>query len=59
LTASGNASDEYKIDPTNVMIPVDMEEYFAQLKVNNGIILDNSQRAWYTAKYYQFGPDSS
>lgn len=48
---------EYRVDPDTVRIPEDLEEYFVDLKLKYGIILDPAQRAWYTGKRYQIGPD--
>ncbi len=48
----------YRIDPRNVRIPADLDEYFLELQTKHGIRLDAEQRAWYTAKRYQIGPDS-
>lgn len=47
----------YRLDPKTVRIPVELDEYFADLKSKHGITLDAEQRAWYTAKRYQIGPD--
>jgi hypothetical protein len=48
----------YRIDPKKVMIPVEVDEYFADLVGTHKIRLDAEQRAWYAAKRYQIGPDS-
>jgi hypothetical protein len=47
----------YRIDPEKVRVPKDLDEYFLELKGKYGIELDAAQRAWYTAKRYQIGPD--
>jgi hypothetical protein len=48
----------YWIDPAKVRIPVELDEYFVSLDKEHGVPLTAGQRAWYTAKRYQIGPDS-
>lgn len=48
----------YRLDPKTVRVPVELDEYFAELQAKHGIRLDASQRAWYAAKRYQIGPDN-
>lgn len=48
---------EYRLDPSKVRVPADLEEYFSELKAKHGINLSPPQRAWYAAKRYQIGPD--
>lgn len=48
----------YRLDPKNVRIPPEMEEYFSGLAAAHGVRLDEAQRAWYVAKRYQIGPDN-
>lgn len=47
----------YRLDPGKVRVPKDLDEYFLDLQVKHSISLDAAQRAWYTAKRYQIGPD--
>ena len=47
----------YRLDPATVRVPVELEDYFADLGARYGIVLDAWQRAWYAAKRYQVGPD--
>lgn len=47
----------YRLDPRNVRVPVDLEEYFIDLEQKHGIRLTDDQKAWYAAKQYQIGPD--
>lgn len=47
----------YRLDAAKVRVPKEMDEYFLELDVKHGISLDAAQRAWYTAKRYQIGPD--
>lgn len=47
----------YRLDPEKVRIPKDLDEYFLELRAKYDIDLDAAQRAWYTAKRYQIGPD--
>lgn len=48
----------YRLDPKTVRIPVELEDYFADLVNVRGIKIDDAQRAWYSAKRYQIGPDN-
>lgn len=47
----------YRLNPHNVTITRENEEYFDNLWVKYGIGLDLEQRAWYAAKQLQIGPD--
>ncbi len=49
--------DKYRQDPETVMIPLELADYFDELKGKYGIVLDAEQKAWYAAKRYQIGPD--
>jgi hypothetical protein len=48
---------EYRLDPSKVTVPADLDDYFAELAGSHNIRLDAQQRAWYAAKRYQIGPD--
>jgi hypothetical protein len=48
----------YRIDPSKVRIPVELDEYFSDLAAAHAIKLAPAQCAWYAAKRYQIGPDS-
>lgn len=48
----------YRIDPSKVRVPVELDEYFVDLRAAHGVELDSAQRAWYAAKSYQIGPDN-
>ncbi len=48
---------EYRLDPANVTITREMEEYFERIEVAAGVTLDDSQRAWYVKKAEQQGED--
>lgn len=48
----------YRVDPDAVLIPVEVDEYFAKLAAEYDINLDAAQIAWYSAKRYQIGPDN-
>lgn len=48
----------YRLDPKKVRIPIEVEDYFADLKGSHAIALSDEQKAWYVAKRYQIGPDS-
>lgn len=50
--------DGYRIDATKVRIPVEVDEYFNDLRGAHGIRISAEQRAWYAAKRNQIGPDS-
>jgi hypothetical protein len=43
-------SKEYRLNPEGVTIPVEFKAYFASLKENHDIELDNWQKAWYVKK---------
>ncbi len=42
---------EYSISPEGVDIPIEMEEYFTELKDKHDIVLSSGQKAWYVKKY--------
>jgi len=42
---------EYSINPENVIIPSEMQEYFNALRADHGIDLTAGQMAWYVKKY--------
>jgi hypothetical protein len=48
----------YRLDPRDVRIPVEVDEYVSELRAKHGIRLDDGQVAWYAAKRYQIGPDN-
>lgn len=50
-------SAEYRIDPAGVVVTPQMEEYFAKIEANMGVVLDDEQRAWYVKKAEQQGDD--
>jgi hypothetical protein len=47
---------EYRTDPAQVRIPQELTEYFAKL-AEEGIRLDDAQKAWYAAKFAALGAD--
>lgn len=50
-------SPEYRTDPTGVVIPQRLLDYFESLKRDHGITLDESQKAWYYKKEIVMGDD--
>lgn len=49
--------EEYRLDPRQVRLPTEIEEYFSKLEAEHGIRCDASQIAWYAAQRRLFGPD--
>lgn len=41
----------YRIDPTGVTIPAELQRYFMELERDHGIRLDAGQKAWYAKKF--------
>lgn len=50
-------SDEYRLNPANIAIPNELQDYFAMLEKDHGIKLDDHQRAWYFKKYEEQDED--
>ena len=50
-------SPEYRLDPTNVLIPSRLETYFLKLQNEHGIKLSPDQKAWYVKKEIIMGDD--
>jgi hypothetical protein len=50
-------SPEYKLDPTGIVLPERLLEYFRELRDKYGVRLENSQMAWYYKKELQMGDD--
>ena len=48
---------EYRLDPTGVVIPQRLTDYFDELAAKHGIITNDGQRAWYAAKEKSLGDD--
>lgn len=48
----------YRLDPSTVKVPVEVDEYIENLSAQYRIVLDDEQIAWYAAKRYQIGPDA-
>lgn len=48
---------EYWLDPTNVVIPQRLTDYFNELHAKHGIVTNDGQRAWYAAKEKSLGDD--
>ena len=48
---------KYRLADPRVVVPPDMEEYFEQLKADEGISLDSDQKRWYYKKSKQQGMD--
>lgn len=46
-------SEEYRLDPTGVIVTAEMEKYFAGIEASEGVTLDAEQRAWYVKKAEQ------
>ncbi|MFJ2362473.1 terminase [Pseudomonas sp. NPDC087697] len=47
----------YWLDPTNVVIPQRLTDYFNELEAKHGIVTNDGQRAWYAAKEKTLGDD--
>lgn len=43
-------SPDYQLDPMGVIVPQEMEEYFATLELEHSIKLNDRQKAWYIKK---------
>ena len=41
---------DYRLDPVNVLIPQELQDYFVSLGTDHGITLTPEQMAWYTKK---------
>lgn len=50
-------SEEYRLEPDDVTITQEMQEYFARIETETGTALDAWQRAWYVKKAEQQGDD--
>jgi SHS2 domain-containing protein len=50
-------SSEYQLDPTGIVIPQRLEDYFKELEKDHGIKLTPAQRAWYYKKEELMGDD--
>lgn len=50
-------ADEYRLNPIGITIPDALKGYFARLKSDYGITLDEHQKAWYVKKYEEQGED--
>jgi len=48
---------EYNLNPEGMIIYPYLQEYFEQLKINEGITLSESQKAWYIKKKELLGED--
>ena len=48
---SWHRKPEYRLDPEGVIIPGEMKEYFQELELKYGVILDDWQKAWYVKKF--------
>lgn len=48
---------QYRVDPTGVLIHKELAEYFHELEHRYGVTLDDAQRAWYAVKRKAVGPD--
>ena len=46
-----------RLPANSVLIPIDMQEYFAELQAKYGIRTDGEQRAWYVKERERLGPD--
>ncbi len=49
--------DDYRVQSSLVIVPQEVEEYFADLKLRYGITVDADQKAWYTKKLADLGWD--
>lgn len=47
----------YWLDPTGVVIPQRLTDYFNELHAKHGIVTNDGQRAWYAAKEKTLGDD--
>ncbi|MCU1752159.1 terminase [Pseudomonas sp. 6D_7.1_Bac1] len=47
----------YWLDPTDVVIPQRLTDYFNELHAKHGIVTNDGQRAWYAAKEKTLGDD--
>jgi len=48
---------DYRLDPTGVVIPQRLTDYFNELAAKHEIITNDGQRAWYAAKEKSLGDD--
>lgn len=48
---------EYRLDPFEVVIPSEQQNYFEDLEKSHGIKLDAEQKAWYVKKSIEQGED--
>lgn len=48
---------KYRLQSSLVIVPQELNEYFATLQTRHGIVLDADQRAWYAKKHEDLGPD--
>ena len=48
---------DYRLDPTGVVIPQRLTDYFNELAAKHGIVTNDGQRAWYAAKEKSLGDD--
>jgi hypothetical protein len=48
---------DYSLDPTGVVIPQRLTDYFNELHTKHGIVTHDGQRAWYAAKEKTLGDD--
>lgn len=48
---------DYSLDPTGVVIPQRLADYFNELAAKHGIVTNDGQRAWYAAKEKTLGDD--
>lgn len=48
---------DYRLDPSGVVIPQRLTDYFNELAAKHGIVTDDGQRAWYAAKEKSLGDD--
>lgn len=48
---------EYRLPNNLVVVPHELQKYFAEQRSKFGIKIDADQAAWYTKKYEELGPD--
>jgi len=49
--------ENYRLDPKDVLITKDQQDYFRWLEATHAIELDDQQRAWYVVRSKAVGPD--